>query len=245
MKPRAGMSDIKSLAILSFVPTMEYLRSVQEFLEEEAENYCKKCVESQENGFLLIEDEYKKVPEAIKPLILKKILSLTAGKEKDLEKIHLRDMESLFEKQTGRKLDFPYQIEARRVYEGIQISRKDMKKKEKSYEITCRVRKIEEIEKNQLENSSTKWFDYDIIRHEVCFRKRRPGDYITINESGQTQKLKSYFINEKIPKEERDNLLLVADGSHILWIFGYRLNCAYQVTEHTKQVLEIRINEGE
>ena len=87
--------------------------------------------------------------------------------------------------------------------------------------------------------------NYDIIQREVCFRKRRPGDYITINESGQTQKLKSYFINEKIPKEERDNLLLVADGSHILWIFGYRLNCAYQITEHTKQVLEIRIDEGE
>ena len=94
-------------------------------------------------------------------------------------------------------------------------------------------------------NRYTKWFDYDIIQSGISFRTRRAGDYITINSEGQTQKLKSYFINEKIPKEERDNILLVADGSHVLWIFGYRSSYAYQITGYTKHVLEIQINEGE
>ena len=76
-------------------------------------------------------------------------------------------------------------------------------------------------------------------------RTRRSGDYITIHPDGRTQKLKTYFINEKIPSEERDEILVVADGSHVLWVVGYRVNCAYQVTESTNQVLQICVDKGE
>ncbi|MFR2489995.1 MAG: tRNA lysidine(34) synthetase TilS [Coprococcus comes] len=34
-------------------------------------------------------------------------------------------------------------------------------------------------------------------------RYRRPGDYFTIDGEGKKKKLKSYFIDEKIPQEER------------------------------------------
>jgi tRNA(Ile)-lysidine synthase len=104
---------------------------------------------------------------------------------------------------------------------------------------------ISEIKEKTLEKNNTAWFDYDIIEHNIVFRTRQEGDYITIHPDGRTQKLKSYFINEKIPQEERDKILLVADGSHILWIVGYRKNIAYCVGPNTKRVLEIKINEGE
>ena len=57
--------------------------------------------------------------------------------------------------------------------------------------------------------------------------------------------MKSYFINEKIPEEERDRILLIADGSHILWIVGYRTNPVYRVREESKQILEIQVDKGE
>ena len=102
-----------------------------------------------------------------------------------------------------------------------------------------------QIDGETLEKSHTKRFDCDIIKNGISFRTRRPGDYITIHPDGRTQKLKTYFINEKIPQKERDKILLVADGSHILWIVGYRVNCAYQTKENTNCVLEIHIDEGE
>ena len=108
-----------------------------------------------------------------------------------------------------------------------------------------RVIRCKLIKEKTFEKSNTGWFDCDIIKNNLSFRTRREGDYITIHPDGRTQKLKSYFINEKIPKEERDRILLVADGNHILWIVGYRKNCAYQVHEGTKRILEIQINEGE
>lgn len=91
----------------------------------------------------------------------------------------------------------------------------------------------------------TKWFDYDIIKNSVIIRKRRAGDYITIDNKGNTQTIKKYFINAKIPKEQRDNILLVTDGNHVMWVVGYRQNQAYQVSERTKRILEIKINGGQ
>ena len=68
-------------------------------------------------------------------------------------------------------------------------------------------------------------------------RTRRPGDYISA--AGGRKKLQDYFIDEKIPRPERDRIPLLADGPHVLWIIGYRLSDACKIGEETKQVLEI------
>lgn len=91
----------------------------------------------------------------------------------------------------------------------------------------------------------TKYFDYDIINRAVTLRTRRPGDYITIDGDGRKQKLKSYFVNEKIPREDRDRILLLAEGNHVLWIIGYRRGHAYYVGPDTEKIVEILINKGE
>ena len=91
----------------------------------------------------------------------------------------------------------------------------------------------------------TKYFDYDIIKRTITLRTRRAGDYITIDGEGRKQKLKSFFINEKIPQEERDHILLLAEGSHVLWVIGYRRGHAYYVGPNTKKIVKITMNKGE
>ena len=93
-------------------------------------------------------------------------------------------------------------------------------------------------------NTYKKWFFYYIIKENVFVRNRRAGDRIAIDKEGNTQKLKSYFVNEKIPSDKRDKIPLIAEKERILWIVGYRQSKAYQVTEQTKTVLEITINGG-
>ena len=89
----------------------------------------------------------------------------------------------------------------------------------------------------------TKWFDYDKIKDNLCVRSRRAGDYFRL-EDGRTKKLKQYFIDEKIPKEQRNRILLVADGSHIVWIVGYRISAYYKVTEHTRRIIKVQYEDG-
>ena len=49
------------------------------------------------------------------------------------------------------------------------------------------------------------------------------------------------MIDEKIPREERDSIQLLADGSHILWIVGYRISEYYKIGPDTVRVLEVRM----
>lgn len=47
-------------------------------------------------------------------------------------------------------------------------------------------------------------------------RTRRDGDYLPIR--GGRKKLQNFFVDSKIPKNQRDEILLLACGSHVLWI---------------------------
>ena len=111
-------------------------------------------------------------------------------------------------------------------------------------DFTCRIYKREEFPEGISKKKYTKWLDYDRIKNSLLIRNRQPGDYFVLDETGRTQKLKQYFVNEKILKEQRDTIPLVADGAHILWIVGYRISAYYKVSSTTKTILEIQYHGG-
>lgn len=111
-------------------------------------------------------------------------------------------------------------------------------------DFTCRICTREEFPEGISKKKYTKWLDYDKIKNSLLIRNRQPGDYFVLDETGRTQKLKQYFVNEKILKEQRDTIPLVADGAHILWIVGYRISAYYKVSSTTKTILEIQYHGG-
>ena len=243
--------------------TMQQMREIQEYLQTHMLFEYDNCVQ-EDGGTCIVKKAYwEKAPKPLQSMILKEALVRVAGKEKDITLGHVNDLAGLFQKQTGRKIHLPYEVEARRCYEGVCILKKEETPRtsevldvelqvgeEKTYfwqgrKISLALASYDGEEKSRSQKGGVQRFDYDIIQRGVCIRARKPGDYITIHPDGRTQKIKSFFINEKIPSEIRDDILLVADGSHILWIVGYRTNCMYQVHEHTKRMLEIQIDKGE
>ena len=94
------------------------------------------------------------------------------------------------------------------------------------------------------EKTYTKWFDYDKITKSAVFRTRRTGDYLTINDAGGRKSLKRYLIEEKIPADRRDELLLLTDGAHVMWVPGHRISAAYKVTAQTKQIVQVYLTGG-
>ncbi len=88
-----------------------------------------------------------------------------------------------------------------------------------------------------------KWFDFDKISGKLDFRNRNTGDYFTVNRNGGTKRFKDYCINEKIPRQLRDEIPLICQDSEILWAVGYRISEKYKIDENTKTILKITIME--
>ncbi|MBP3664122.1 MAG: tRNA lysidine(34) synthetase TilS [Tyzzerella sp.] len=255
--------EVNTRTVAHIGETMNQLQELQIFLQEQTEIYCEQCVKQHEKGYILLESSFFKAPTSLRPFIIKRVLVQICQKEKDIHEVHLQQILELFQKQVGRQLDLPYAMQGKRTYEGVciykktepnvepmsvQVSFEDANRQEIEWgniKVICRLLKNDSAHTMCMEKNNTMGFDYDIITHGVCIRTRQPGDYITIHPDGRRQKLKSFFINEKIPEEKRDQILLVADGNHILWIVGFRTNCVYQVGKHTKRVLEIQMNKGE
>ncbi|WP_242855625.1 tRNA lysidine(34) synthetase TilS [Ruminiclostridium josui] len=73
----------------------------------------------------------------------------------------------------------------------------------------------------------------------ILLRNRRDGDIFKPLKSNGTKKLKEYFIDNKVPREIRDIIPLIALGKEIVWIVGNKISDNYKVTDNTKNVLKI------
>ncbi len=113
---------------------------------------------------------------------------------------------------------------------------------------SCVLSKEEFLEKgyngNNKESSPVQFFDFDRLGNESEIRSRRAGDRIrpyskAAGAKGFTvggKKLKDYFIDKKIPVEERDKIPLVALGSRVAWIIGMRTSEEFRAREDTKNI---------
>ncbi len=211
-------------------------------------------------------------PAVIQKEAVHQVLSRIAGSSRDIANVHVEDVLRLWELQVGRTLDLPYRMRAVRCYGGVRIER--MPEAEETaadgpagYEITR-----EMIGRAQSEDgidvalsdgnlhlrvfdftgemqkipkkAYTKWLNYDKIECSLWLRRRAEGDYLTIDEEGHRKKLKEYFIGEKIPAERRNQIWLLAEGAHILWVVGGRISADCRIHDHTTKILEVQMSGG-
>jgi tRNA(Ile)-lysidine synthase len=89
-----------------------------------------------------------------------------------------------------------------------------------------------------------KTFDYDKINGDLHLRNRLIGDrFQPLGVSG-TKKLKDFFIDEKVPRSQRDNIPILTGGNNILWIVGYQIDGRFKVTAQTKTQLNVTVSFG-
>lgn len=225
-----------------------HMAELYEYVEGQTRQYYEACAVWTEEAVLLRKEVFEQVPRAIRPYVLRMAVVAISKREKDMEQVHIRELAGLMENQAGKRISLPYGIEAHRCYEGIKIGKfrnaghgEDQTGEGSIYKVSKKVFSRREMPQCFEETPYTKWFDYDIIKNTVEIRARKTGDYIVIDKCGNTQKIKKFMMNAKIPREDRERVMLVADGSDIMWIIGYRQSYKYQVTEKTERILEIKV----
>lgn len=182
-------------------------------------------------------------PEIIRSYVVMELLKDLAGSAKDLGFIHVQQVMELAGRPVGRMVQLPYGLTAVKEYQSIRMDRGIlMESMEETLlpQVELRIfpyKKGAEFPKNMY----TKWFDCDRIKGMPVVRTRRPGDYITLAD-GSHKALKRFMIDEKIPRQLRDQVPLLADGSHVMWIIGYRISEYYKIGADTVKVLKAEVS---
>lgn len=184
----------------------------------------------------------------VRQYVIRQMIGNVFRSLKDISAVHVEEAEKLLSKQVGRRISLPQGGYVLKTYGELWIKAEEKELfvengggegKKMPVMTVFPYKKGQEIPKNRY----TKWFDYDKINSTLSVRYRETGDYMTLAGGGQ-KTVKAFMIDEKIPKEERGKILLVADGSHILWIIGYRISEYYKITDDTHTVLQIQMDGG-
>lgn len=245
------------------------LLEAEEYLEQQTERLMMEYVKIQEKTVILQEGISCELP-LLQRYVVRKSLEMLAGKRKNLTREHFESVTGLLRKQVGKQVNLPYGILAVREYETIRLEKKEIpehpEKEQKKKQVpsvsfereipiegSCTVggyqvetrKKTGNFPERIEEKKYTKCFDCDKIKDGLMLRTRRSGDYLRVTASGGKKKLKDYMIDAKIPKEERDSILLLADGPEIWWVVGYRVGESARVRKDTKTILQVQIGKEE
>lgn len=178
-------------------------------------------------------------PEIIQSYVVMELLGQLAGSARDLGWIHVQQVLGLAGRPVGKEVHLPYSLLARREYGSILIGRAVSGGQDGGTVLPQVEMSIFPYKKGTQfpKNMYTKWFDCDRIKGAPVVRTRRPGDFITLAD-GSHKALKRFMIDEKIPRQLRDQVPLLADGSHVMWVIGYRISEFYKIGPDTSQVMQ-------
>ncbi len=91
---------------------------------------------------------------------------------------------------------------------------------------------------------SEAWFDFDKLEPPLYLRTREKGDrFFPLGMKG-SKKIKDFFIDLKIPLEQRERIPLLMGKDKLVWIVGYRIDQRFKVNKNTRTILKVKIHEA-
>ena len=198
-------------AVANICRYAQRMSAVNDYLEMQTAGACERYVTEDKKG-IHVSDELKNEHIVIINAVIYSILKKLCG-AKDLEDKHVAACVSLFDRQCGRSINLPKNIEAKREYGGIVLgdmcnNKSDADSPESEYELSGSVIRMKSdnayedvdyallveniIDKNLMIDNCTKYFDYGKIKHYIAesgetsglvARHRAAGDYMIIGYS--------------------------------------------------------------
>jgi len=200
----------------------------------------------------------KKTRPALRFYIYKEIFHQISGSDKDFYHNNFEEIETLIYSNGSKKLSLPHKVYVFKEYDEIIFNNKakikvvDVNNRKEISSIRNRLvfedyriifNKLKKIPQSKYlyEDKFTTYIDLDKLEFPLIFRHRQPGDRFYPLGMENPKKLKDFFIDEKVPKFDRDNILILSDKEKILWIAGLRVDNRVAITEKTANILKVRV----
>mgnify|MGYP002521096640 CR=1 FL=1 len=196
---------------------------------------------------VIYDDEIAKIPltyftyptSVLNRLLIK--IFKKVGIQKDFEKKHIEIITDLAKNgENGSRVQLPFEVVAVREYNYLTLVNKLKNRPELRVPFGIGEIELENIGKiitKKVKTYESKpnflFIDIDKVPADAIWRYREDGDVFT-KFGGGTKKLKSYFIDKKIPQRIRDYIPVLASGNEILVIGGIEISDKVKIDENSK-----------
>lgn len=96
-------------------------------------------------------------------------------------------------------------------------------------------------EKIKSKGEEVAFFDWEKLKEPFSLRSRKPKDKFKPLGMQGTKSIADFLIDRKVPRYERNEVMLLTTQGKIAWIVGYRISDEFKVTDKTKKVLKIEM----
>ncbi len=210
-----------------------------------------------ENSFTLDIPTLKKIKSVLRFYIYRELFSRLNNDAKDFYHTNFEEIEDILNSNGSKKLNLPNKIYVFKEYDEMIFTNKNLADNSnvnnskiidylrnrltfEDYRISMKKLKILPP-KHKLREKQTAYFDLDKITFPLQIRHRKAGDFFTPLGMQHNKKLKQFFIDEKVPKFERNNVLIFCDEDKIIWICGHRIDNRVATSENTKNILMLKV----
>ena len=238
--------------------TMELIAEEEAILEPTADALYQEAISPCAQGLSLNVEKLCQAPGVIVARCLRKALYELSGPETRWKRIHIEALLKLLRgDKPSAQVDLPRGLKAVREYGTLLLTagRTDhvatvlnivvdgpgrVKTGAGTLEFT--VLDASDVELPKTGETKRACFDADDAPFPLIVRTHQPGDRIEPWGLPGSSKLKKLFIDLKIPRARRGELLVVMKDNAILWIPGIRRSRIAPVGPETRRILEIRWN---
>ena len=93
----------------------------------------------------------------------------------------------------------------------------------------------------QLNSSIDATLDSDKLTFPLTLRKWKSGDSFQPLGMKHNKKLSDFFIDNKVSVADKEKAVVLESGGTIVYVVGWRIDDRYRITEHTNNVLYVRV----
>lgn len=217
------------------------------------------CIMTDSN--VIIKKDVFSFEKSVLHRIIRESVNLLKDSFSNIERKHIIDIVKLQKLQTGKKINLPEKIVAVNSYGDINlnfIAKNTHVKIFKElyicnnlienfdYYVNIDIINCDEFKLTKSKYPLVKYFDYSKIENEkIILRNKQEDDFFHPLGAAGKKKLNRYFIDKKIPRDERDAINLICTQNDIIWVVNYQISDKFKVNDDTKKVLRIEFKERE
>jgi len=190
------------------------------------------------------------LPVSITRGLLRMAVEKLAGTLKDVESRHLEAMLALTQKATGKSIELPYGLDFTREYDRLILAlRQATVALDGEYrinvpgvtlipgwQVTAGIVRPGQVKNN---DPLTAYLDADKTGQVLVVRGRRPGDRFQPLGMGEAKKVSDFMLDARVPRARRTRVPIVASGTQVFWVVGYRIDEQAKVTQETQHILQL------